>query len=142
MRAFVAAVLAVLICSAAGCGPPKESNPAAEKTSTEVADKWLKLMDDGKYGESWDETGEYLKAIIPKQRWTESVTPARRVMGKLVSRTVSSTQYTTALPFAPDGEYVLVQYQTVFENKKAAFEAVTVSHEKDGTWRVSGYFIR
>lgn len=142
MRAFVAAVLAVLICSAAGCGPPRESNPAAEKAGIEAAEKWLKLMDDGKYEESWDETGDYLKALIPKQRWTEGVAPARRVMGKLVSRTVTSTQYVTTLPGAPDGEYVLVQYETVFENKKAAIEAVTVSHEKDSTWRVSGYFIR
>ncbi|MFH1730284.1 MAG: DUF4019 domain-containing protein [Planctomycetota bacterium] len=142
MRAFVAVGLAALICSAAGCGPPRESNPAAEKAGVEAADKWLKLMDDGKYEESWDETGEYLKAVIPKQRWTEGVAPARRVMGKLVSRTVSSTQYATTLPGAPDGEYVLVQYQTVFENKKAAVEAVTVSREKDGAWRVSGYFIR
>ena len=67
---------------------------------------------------------------------------ARRAAGSSWSRTVSSTQYATTLPGAPDGEYVLVQYETVFENKKAGVEALTVSREKDGTWRVSGYFIR
>ncbi len=42
----------------------------------------------------------------------------------------------------PDGEYVVVQLETSFANKKAAVETVTPMLEKDGRWRVSGYFIR
>jgi hypothetical protein len=30
----------------------------------------------------------------------------------------------------------------VFENKKAAIETVTPMHDKDGKWKVSGYYIR
>ena len=142
MRAFVAAVLAVLICSAAGCGPPKETNPAAQKAGVEAANKWLPLLDEGKDVESWDKTGDYLKAMIPKQRWCEQVAPQRRVMGKLVSRVVDSKQYAITLPGMPDGEHVMIQYKTVFKRKKAAAEVVVVSREDDGTWRVSGYFIR
>ena len=142
MRAFVAAGLAALICSAAGCGPPAESNPAAEKAGVEAAGKWLPLLDEGKDVESWDETSDYLKTMIPKQRWCEQVAPQRRVMGKLVSRAVESNQYATTLPGMPDGEHVMVQYKTVFEKKKDAAEVVVVSREEDGAWRVSGYFIR
>jgi hypothetical protein len=37
---------------------------------------------------------------------------------------------------------VVIQYETQFKNKKAALETVTPMREKDGSWKVSGYFIR
>ncbi len=40
-----------------------------------------------------------------------------------------------------DGQYVVV-YESSFEHKKSAIEAVTPSLDKDGQWKVSGYFIR
>jgi hypothetical protein len=43
---------------------------------------------------------------------------------------------------APDGEYVVIQYDTKFDNKAAAVETVTVARGKDGVWRVAGYYIK
>ena len=63
-------------------------------------------------------------------------------MGKLISRQVKSTSYRTSLPGAPDGEYVIIQFKTSFDNKKSAIETVTPMKEKDGSWRVSGYYIK
>jgi hypothetical protein len=48
----------------------------------------------------------------------------------------------TTLPGVPDGEYVVVQFDTSFEKKKTAIETVTPMKEPDGRWRVSGYFIK
>jgi hypothetical protein len=45
------------------------------------------------------------------------------------------------LPGAPDGEYVVIQFESSFEKKKSAVETVTPMLEKDGKWRVSGYYI-
>jgi len=36
---------------------------------------------------------------------------------------------------------VVIQYETAFENR-TAIETVTPVKEKDGTWRVAGYFIK
>lgn len=36
----------------------------------------------------------------------------------------------------------MIQFKTVFENKKAAIETVTPKLDSDGNWRVSGYYIR
>jgi Protein of unknown function (DUF4019) len=63
-------------------------------------------------------------------------------MGKLVSRKVKSASYTTFLPGAPDGEYVVIEFNTSFGNKKSGIETVTPKMDKDGTWRVSGYYIK
>jgi hypothetical protein len=45
------------------------------------------------------------------------------------------------LPGAPDGEYVVIQYATRFEHKPSIIETVTPMLDKDGSWKVSGYFI-
>jgi hypothetical protein len=46
------------------------------------------------------------------------------------------------LPGAPDGEYVVIQYESQFESKKAAIETVTPRLEKDGSWKAAGYYIK
>jgi Protein of unknown function (DUF4019) len=55
---------------------------------------------------------------------------------------LKSREYTEKLPGAPDGKYVVIQYDTVFEKKASAIETVTPMAEADGKWRVSGYYIR
>jgi hypothetical protein len=66
----------------------------------------------------------------------------RKPLGDLVSRKLKSAQRATSLPGAPDGEYVVMQFDTSFAAKKTAVETVTFTHEKDGSWRASGYYIR
>ncbi len=150
MQKFAAVALAAIVCAvAAGCQPPQaESNSAAESAAVTAADKWLLVHDGGEYGKSWYEAGEWMRETTPKQVWLEQIAPQRRLMGKLVSRAVESTRYATSFPGRPDGEYVMVQYKTVFEKKRAAAEVIVVSLEKegedgeDGTWRIVAYIIR
>jgi hypothetical protein len=66
----------------------------------------------------------------------------RTPLGKLVSRKLKSREYAEKMPGAPDGRSVVVQYDTVFENKASAVETVTPMADPDGAWRVAGYFIR
>ena len=42
----------------------------------------------------------------------------------------------------PKGEYVILQFESSFENKKFAVETVTPMIEKNGEWKVSGYYIK
>jgi len=37
---------------------------------------------------------------------------------------------------------VVIRYDASFANKKSAIETVTPMLDKDGQWRVSGYFIK
>jgi hypothetical protein len=45
-------------------------------------------------------------------------------------------------PGGPDGTYVVIRFETVFEKKSAAVETVTPMRDPDGVFRVSGYYIR
>ncbi len=42
----------------------------------------------------------------------------------------------------PKGEYVVIQYASAYTNRPKVIETVTPMLEKDGTWRVSGYFVK
>ena len=119
-----------------------EKHDEAEKQAVAAAESWLAQVDDGKYGESWDAAAEYLKNAVTKDDFVKSLKAARNPLGRLKSREVKSKEYRTSLPGAPDGEYVVIQFKTVFENKKSAIETVTPMLGKDGKWKVSGYYVR
>ena len=66
----------------------------------------------------------------------------RGPLGKAGSRGVRSSEYSTTMPGAPDGEYVVVRFDTTFESGQTALETVVLKKETDGLFRVQGYFIR
>ncbi len=121
---------------------PAESNPQAEKAAAAAADAWLKLLDSEKYLQSWEESAEYVKALVNQDDWQKRLQAVRQPLGKMISRGLKSTYYTTTAPGAPDGQYVIIQYDSSFENKKTAVETVTPMLDTDGKWRVSGYYIK
>ena len=118
------------------------AEPEKEKVAVAAAEKWVALVDGGKYAESWKEAAAYFKNAVTQEQWEQAVQAVRKPLGKLVSRKVKTSTYKTALPGAPDGEYVVITFETAFENKKTAIETVTPMMDKDGKWRVSGYFIK
>jgi hypothetical protein len=116
-------------------------NEAVTKAQ-DVAQAWLKLADSGQYAQTWDQAAAIFKAAITRSDWEKALRAARGPLGALKSRSLKSATFTKTLPGAPDGEYVVMQFDTQFENKAAAVETVTSMHEKDGSWRVAGYFIK
>jgi ABC-type molybdate transport system substrate-binding protein len=140
---FAAAILVLALITlswpqASVSHPPQKSEELAQK----AAESWLALTDSGKYAESWDDASSRFKAAVTKDRWVSMVAPVRDPLGKVLSRTLKSATYTTSLPGAPDGEYVVIQYDTSFEHKKSVVETITPMLDKDDHWRVSGYFIK
>jgi hypothetical protein len=138
MKLTSAVVLALLLCASSAAQAQEKPEQLAQKS----AESWLALVDSGKYLQSWDGAAEFFKGAITKEQWQSALGTARTPQGKVLSRTLKSATYTKTLPNAPDGEYVVIQYDTNFEHKQAAVETVVPMREKDGEWRVSGYFIK
>ena len=113
-----------------------------EKAAVTASEEWLTMVDDGKYVESWKEAAEYFKNAVKQEQWVQSLQSVRNPLGKLIFRKVKSKTYMTSLPGAPDGEYVVIQFESSFENKKTAIETVTPMMDKDAKWKVSGYYIK
>jgi hypothetical protein len=108
----------------------------------ESAKSWLQLVDEGAYGQSWSQAAEYFRKNVSQEQWVKMVEPVRKPLGKVLSREVKNSTYTTEVPGAPDGKYVIIQFGTSFENKRSAVETVTPMLEPDGQWHVSGYYIK
>jgi hypothetical protein len=113
-----------------------------EKLALSAAENWLTLVDAGNYEDSWDSTSTYFRGVVTKEQWKSSVEGVRKPLGAMISRKLKSSDYRTSLPGAPDGDYVVIQFETSFENKESAIETVTPMRDNDGTWRVSGYYIK
>ena len=113
-----------------------------EAAALEAAKAWLTLVDNERYGESWEAAATYFKSTVTKDYWQKALPAIRKLFGEPISRKLGDVTYTTSLPAAPDGEYVVIQIATTFEKKTHAVETVIPMLESDGEWRVSGYFIK
>ena len=113
-----------------------------EDAAQTAAESWLKLVDAGKADASWGQAAKLFKGAVTKEQWTQALAAARGPPGRLVSRKLKARDYTEKVPGGPDGKYVVIQYDSVFEKKAAAVETVTPMMDPDGVWRVSGYIIR
>ena len=140
MKKFVWVLIGIGIISIVGCSP--SGNSEAENAALKSATAWLALVDSEKYEESWEEAAEYFKGAVPKEQWQQSMQSVRKPIGKNISRQLQSKLYLTSLPGAPDGKYVVIKFDSSFENKRNALETVTPMLDKDGKWRISGYFMK
>jgi len=113
-----------------------------EDLAQAAAESWLKLSDAGDGAATWEQAAKLFKGVVTKEQWTQALAGVRPPLGKVVSRKLTSRQYSEKLPGAPDGKYVVIQYETVFEKKSSAVETITPMLDPDGVWRVSGYLIR
>jgi hypothetical protein len=135
----------VLLCALGVCLPFRltvgaEARP--EDAAQPVAAAWLKLVDEGKYVESWEKMSPGFKKEVSKRKWNATVGKIRKPLGRLTSRQLKSAAYSKDLPGAPEGEYVVLQFDSAFERKPAAREQVTLLLGQDLEWRVSSYAVK
>jgi len=96
----------------------------------------------GDDGQSWKEAASFFQSKISKADWQNALQQARLPLGAAGNRSLMGSMYQTDLPGAPKGEYVVIQYKTEFAGKNQFIETITPMLDKDGKWRVSGYFIK
>ena len=109
------------------------------KQAKAAADAWLELVDKANYKESWNQFASAIKPVVSEEKWEEDLSRVQKLLGPFISRKFRSAKYTTSIPGAPDGHYVVIQYDSSFANKKTAVEEVVPMLDTDGQWRVSGY---
>jgi hypothetical protein len=132
----------LVVAMALALGLPAWAADREETVAIKNAESWLALVDREKYGESWDAAAKLFQDNVARDTWRDALGAARGPLGKPVARRVKSAEIRTSLPGAPDGKYVIIQFDTSFEHKKSAVETITPMQEADGSWKVSGYFIK
>ncbi len=109
--------------------------------ATNAARAWLAYVDARNYAESWNTAADVFQKGVTQSQWEAMVAPIRAKVGNLALRKPLSVKYMHDLPNAPPGDYVVIQYTTRFENGLFT-ETVTPMKQADGSWKVSGYYIK
>ena len=107
-----------------------------------AAEQWLINLDDSRYEDAWTAVGAGFKAKVKQAALVQSLNKYRRPLGAERSRRLDNARYKDSLENSPPGKYVIVQFDTAFEHQSSAVETLIMVREKDGNWRVSGYFIK
>ena len=115
---------------------PTASHETPNAAVVDSARRWLGLLDQGRWGESYQGTGTSFRKLNTEQVWAAASEQARTPLGAVISRTFLSQEN---LPAPPSG-YEVVKFRTRFANKAEAVETVTLDRE-DGNWRVVGVMI-
>jgi uncharacterized protein (TIGR03067 family) len=122
--------------------PDAKPDPVIEQkkqAALAAAQEWLKLVDAGKYAESWETSAKINRDGITRQKMVDAYNDLFKPLGKLALREHKSSEYTTQMPRARVGEYAVIQFRTQY-TKQRIVETVVLTREPDGQWRVSGYF--
>jgi len=119
----------------------KDTASIAVAAAQPAAESWLLLVDQRRYGESWDSAAVLFRGAVSKVGWEKAVLQARGPFEPFGARKLLSATFATTLPNAPPGRYVVLRYGTRVTGNRRVVETVTPMKDADGTWRVSGYFI-
>ena len=138
MTRLVRIALAALLTMAALVHAQEEVDV---RPATRAADEWLALVDTGRYGASWEAGAATFKEAIDRVKWETMVDAARGKIGVVLKRKLRVARHMRNLPNSPEGEYVVIENETHFENRVLSTETVTLMKQADGSWRVAGYFI-
>lgn len=135
-------LLFTIICLSAF--PALAQDPIAHKQAAAMtaAENFLALVDSGQYEASWEAASALFKSQVSKATWVAQISRIRPIFGSVSKRSLKSANHLTRAPGAPDGDYVLIIFNSTFERKQNATETITPSRDPDAQWRVSGYFIR
>lgn len=141
MKRLLNCLILVALFAFSACANEADETDAIEAARGETM-SWLSLTDAKKYAASWESAAALFQNAISRDDWVQSLNAVRSPIGALQSREVAAADFSTTLPGAPDGDYVVFQFSSSFENKASAVETVTAMKDSDGKWRVAGYFIK
>ena len=91
---------------------------------------------------AYEAAAESFRNGIERVKWEVAAQNARAASGPLVNRRMRTAAFTRSLPGAPEGEYVVFQFDARYDRQPLVTEVLTAEREKDGKWRVAGYLLR
>lgn len=124
------------------CAPVRAENTAAVQDATRAAQLWFASADAGLYDKTWEQSAVFFQQAVTKVEWEATLRAVRAPIGDLKNRSVVSTTFAEKLPGAPNGKYVVLQYASEDTKKAEVIETVVLMLREDGTWKVSGYFVK
>ena len=118
----LALIVILLISTAIPAGAALLSQTRAENQARD----FLQQLDQGQSDESWQAMSAHFQAITDQARWKIRQQVIRASYGPLLSRDFKNVSYRTSFSLSPDGEYVIVQFRSSYQNKAESIETVVL----------------
>lgn len=134
--------LGLIFLALSGCSTAIAGDEAKAKPALEAAHRWLKLIDAGDFNGAFDAGASYFRVEVAREGWIAAGTQVRSPLGSLIKRKLKSTTFGNTLLGLPGVDYVIIQFESSFEHRSSVIETITPILDKDGSWRVSGYYIK
>ena len=113
-----------------------------EKAAQFAAESWMRLIEDGKYSESWDEASQFLRARISKDKWKSrcaSLTKTSGELGQLKSRNLKKALLVESLPDVRGQQGVILIYESSFSKLGPRSATLEMVLGKGDVWRIAFY---
>lgn len=148
MKIFAPALLAAaLLC---GCRvsfssdnklpEPTAGTASEQEQAAAAARRYLALIDQGKYDETWNHAGPALQNMTNKFLWKNTLKLTHKAFGTPPSRELDGFGFTSQIEAdVPVGEYVLVQFKSPSGNTTTTEKVVM--QKAAGSWKIIGYFV-
>ena len=101
------------------------------------------MVDDAQYAASWDKSSSLFQKAVDRPVWSQKVQSVRGPLGEVVARELVTVQLVVDPAGQPDGEFLVLSYESSFESKRRATETHTLVFEASTKlWLNAGYFIK
>ncbi len=107
----------------------------------EAAEDFARSIDNEEFQEAYLNSASLLQLLHSEEDWIRSIRPTRDLLGQTLERSIKAVKMTSEYFGLPDGNYVLVYFETKMENKKKAAEIVLMC-EENTIWQPCSYSIK
>lgn len=107
--------------------------------TAQVGKDYVEGLDNGQYAQSWSKGDQLFQHTITQKEWEMALNDNRKKLGKVKSRTLKDQKPAWDPRGLPKGAYMVVEYNTSFENAPQSGELLTMRRGSDGKWRVLTY---
>lgn len=120
----------------------KEEENSSLIESAQVAKDYVDGVDKGEYDQSWSKSDTVFQNTIPQNEWKDFLTELRKRTGKVVSRRLKDQNPAWNPRGLPEGAYMVIIYNTSFQNLPNVEELLTLRKGPDKKWRVLTYEVK
>ncbi len=107
----------------------------------QAGSRFVANLDEQKYSDCWLAGDPLFHRAISEEEWAVALKSCRKKVGYNQGRTLSKIVAYQNPPAMPEGQYMLLKYQSVFTNNPRCQEILTMRKVAGWPWCVVGYHL-
>ena len=109
------------------------------KDANKVGISWLNDLNHKQYENAYKLLSKEVKVMVEKESWVSLINELMLEFGNLESRTVTQRYFQSQMEGMEDGFYVVIEYNSQYENTKAHTESLLLKQNDKAKWEIANY---